>query len=322
MKLLLVGNYGVQNLGDEALRESVVRGFPEHSWTIVSARPAAPNEVPRLPCGVRSFFRPWWRTVRAYIRADAVVFGGGSLFTDHESIVAPYLWWVHAMMARVLRKPLLLSFQGVGPLTTPLGLFFARSVIEHAGYVSVRDPASFARILSWNMQTEPVLSFDPALTLFAEQVPAPTPGKLVLIPRSNTTDAFIQAATEEMQGTWEEISILLMHATEEDRQAADRLKRVARHHAVTVQEPETVSEFLKAISSASFVLSQRFHGALAALAMGIPYRVLPQVPGDKLSMLADPGEREELLRLVEEGMRTLKESLDQIGGAASPVVQE
>jgi polysaccharide pyruvyl transferase WcaK-like protein len=312
MKLLLVGNYGVQNLGDEALRQSVMRRFPEHAWTIVSAKPSAPNEVPRLPCGFRSFFHPWWRTIMAYVRSDAVVFGGGSLFTDHESMFAPLLWWVHASVARVLRKPLLCAFQGIGPLSTSLGLFLTRSVIEHASYVSVRDPASFARIRSWSMRTEPVLSFDPALTLFSEYTAARVPGRLVLIPRSNSTEAFIQAATEEMQGQWEEVTVILMHATDADRNAADRLKRVTRRKAVTVLEPTNVQEFLRAVSGASFVLSQRFHGALAALAMGTTYHVLPQVPGDKLSMLREPGELTDLFALVEEGMKTLAEALQTL----------
>lgn len=310
MKLLLIGNYGVGNIGDEALRESMLRIFPEHEWTVVSARPDEKNEVPRLPCGLRSLFRPWWKTIAAYMRADAVVFGGGSLFTDHESLFAPFLWWVHGTFARLLWKPRILAFHGIGPLSSPLAMYFARSVVEHATFVSVRDPASLARIRSWNMRTEPIETFDLAFTAFTAVAAQPSPGRLVLIPRSNSSEAFLEAAKKQLAGEYEEIVVLLMQAHEGDRSFAERLKTIARHKAVTVVEPQTVTEFLDHIKTASFVLSQRYHGALAALAMNISYDVIPQVPGDKISMLRDLGSSKgAMLTLLEQGTESLRAAL-------------
>jgi len=74
MRLLLVGNYGVGNLGDEALKEYFLTRFPEIDWIVVSANPRT-GEVARLPMGIRSFFwLRWMATLRAYREADGVVF--------------------------------------------------------------------------------------------------------------------------------------------------------------------------------------------------------------------------------------------------------
>ncbi|MBI5155969.1 hypothetical protein HZA45_01700, partial [Candidatus Peregrinibacteria bacterium] len=95
MRCVLIGNYGTGNFGDEALRSYFLKSFPEIEWQVVSARPTA-DELPRLPAGPRSLFTTkWFRTIKALRHCDAVVFGGGTLFTDSESVFACFLWWLH-----------------------------------------------------------------------------------------------------------------------------------------------------------------------------------------------------------------------------------
>ena len=114
MRLLMVGNYGDGNVGDEALREYFLRRYTSHRWTVLSAHPSTPQELPRLPSGIRSFLSfKWLRTLNQLPDFDAVVFGGGSLFTDIESPLACILWWLHVRAARFFGKPVLLAFQGV-----------------------------------------------------------------------------------------------------------------------------------------------------------------------------------------------------------------
>jgi len=110
---LLIGNYGAGNLGDELLREAHLRNETNVQWTVCSASPKD-GQLPRLPLGVRSFLTtPWWRTFTALRNVDAVVFGGGTLFTDGESIRACMLWWWHAFIAHVFGQPILLADQGI-----------------------------------------------------------------------------------------------------------------------------------------------------------------------------------------------------------------
>lgn len=308
MRLVLVGNYGDHNLGDEMLRSYFLRTFPEHNWTIVSARPNGANEVPRLPFGIRSFFRPWWKTIDAIKNADALIYGGGSLFTDTESWKAPVLWWTYAVLARMFRKRIILAFQGVGPFRTGIGMWCSRSAIEHAHFVSVRDPHSLARIKSWNLKTDPTLSSDPAILEFARTHAAPESGHLVIIPRSNSTEIFLRAAERLISGDWERVTVLLMQASDRDRVYAQRLMKIAEKYTVEMREPTSQDDFLQIVGSAAHVLSQRYHGALAAIAMGIPCEIIPQEVGDKLSSLLET-DGTAMMERVRMGENALREAL-------------
>ena len=169
MKCVLIGNFGVGNLGDEALKEYFLQEF-SIDWTIVSAHPRASNEVARLPGGLRSFLGfKWVKTIAAYRQCGAVVFGGGSLFTDAESVFAVALWWLHAQCAFFFRKPVHLAFQGIGPFRTRLGERLSRSVCRKSATISVRDLQSYNRVGEWGLSRKCIQSFDPVISLIESQ---------------------------------------------------------------------------------------------------------------------------------------------------------
>ena len=96
MRYLLVGNYGVGNAGDEILKDYFLERFPGIEWIVCSACPVS-GEVWRLPAGVRSFLSfKWLYTLWVLRKSDGMVFGGGSLFTDVESVRACFVWFAHA----------------------------------------------------------------------------------------------------------------------------------------------------------------------------------------------------------------------------------
>jgi len=315
MRCVLVGNYGVGNLGDEALQKFFLDTFPGVEWTVMSARPSRPGEVPRLPCGFRSFFRPWWRTLRAYRRADAVVFGGGSLFTDVESVYACLLWWWHAFVARVFRRPILIAFQGIGPFRSSLGNRLARWVVKHAVHVSVRDEASYQRVQSWNLNKEIVQTFDPVYAVFAnikfEMIEC---SRIVLIPRANSGESFLIEASRVLDEHHGDPVRLVLLQPDHEEFVVQRITSLTRGLCEVVSVA-TVEQLITALSDALIVVSERYHGTLAALALGLPTVVCPQDTGDKLDtlrILIEQGgaeERERLLALVGEGITALWEAL-------------
>ena len=131
MRCVLVGNYSVGNIGDEALKEYFLSEFPDISWSVVSANPTDPRDVPRLPLGIRSLFTNWWKTINAIRHADALIFGGGSLFTDIESVWACVIWRAYALLASWCKVPVMLAFQGAGPCKinrcqTPIPIYCTR----------------------------------------------------------------------------------------------------------------------------------------------------------------------------------------------------
>lgn len=286
MRCLLIGNYGVGNLGDEALKEYFVTRFPEVEWVVLSADPTGAREVPRLPFGLRSLLTtPWWKTLRAVRISDAVVFGGGSLFTDVESVRACLLWWWHAFVARLFRKPVLLAFQGIGPFTTRVGEWCARNVLRRAAFISVRDEESGRRARE-GATIGVIDSADPVLMLF-DAAHRTTPGDaLAIIPRQNSGGDFRRRAMDAAEGDrTSPVIILSMQPDSPLEQECCRALAQAIGPRTERRPVRSLRELTAVLTGCSRVITARYHGALAALALGIETEIIPQHPGDKLDAL-------------------------------------
>lgn len=288
MKAVLIGNYGVGNFGDEALKEYFLRAYPDVQWTVLSAHPRG-GELARLPAGIRSFFgTPWWKTLGAIRRADAVVFGGGTLFTDIESVKACVLWGIHAAVARFFRVPVHLAFQGIGPFKTPLGERIARWVVRRAATISVRDEASASRIADWRKNTEVIQTFDPIFSLFVEKkLEHRAQNVYVLIPRHNSGRNFMGAVefhTTNLRHSAIEIALFQPDDAGE-RKAVETLRR--SYPQANVRTIRTTDDLMLLLSRASHCITQRFHGALAAVAAGVPLSTVSQAAGDKISTIPE-----------------------------------
>lgn len=83
----------------------------------------------------------------------------------------------------------------------------------------------------------------------------------------------------------EHVRILLMEPSQEKTVLTEMRSLLPDEIAPEVHDAETVDGLLSGFADASFVLTQRYHGGMAALAMGVPYETVPQAPGDKLSTL-------------------------------------
>lgn len=215
-------------------------------------------------------------------KSDGVVFGGGSLFTDSESVHACVLWAIYAFAAWCLGKPTYLAFQGVGPFRTAVGEAIARWVFGHAVFVSVRDHVSCERVKKWGVR-KVIQSFDPVFALLCAKDGSIQTSKLLLvIPRHNSSREFWDRVSQMRCGQWTE---------------------------VRVSEPQTLSALCDELARASFLLTQRYHAGIAAIALGVPFEVVPQVSGDKLDALQH--EEHDRLKLVER-VRSGEEALRRV----------
>ena len=306
---MLIGNYGVGNLGDEALRDYFLREFAEVQWQVVSAEPQA-GELPRLPGGLRSLLRPWWKTIAGLWKADLVVLGGGSLFTDVESLYACFLWWWHVALSRLLGQPVHVAFQGYGPFRSTLGAWLGRSAIAMAEAVSVRDVESKTRIESQGMNKKVILSFDPVykeiLALNEEKMNTRIKNVYVIIPRRNPTKAFWAAVSNLQTDRYDAMHILSLQPDDvvEQRTCAAIAKVLPTAHIIRIR---SLLELVSACKDVSGILTQRYHGALAGLALGLAVDIIPQRPNDKLAALSIEN-RSEWLTRIDAGEAVLREA--------------
>jgi polysaccharide pyruvyl transferase WcaK-like protein len=289
MRCLLIGNFGVSNLGDEALKDYFLERYPNVDWKVVSGSPKGPQDTPRLPTGIRSLFMlKWLKTLQEYRRCDAIVFGGGSLFTDAESVRACLLWWVHALPARVFRKPIHLAFQGIGPFKSRLGWWLTLSVCRSAATISVRDSLSYGRLRSRGLSKKCVQSCDPIYSLFkANKSSKCSQNVLIVIPRNNSSVKCATAARLAFQSTsWDDVRVLSMKPDDESEIRYCQSLIDTELNGATLVEVRSIEEILQNIADSGLVVSERYHGALAALVLGKKVEIVSQTDGDKLSSLS------------------------------------
>jgi polysaccharide pyruvyl transferase WcaK-like protein len=248
-----------------------------------------------------------------------VVFGGGSLLTDTESSFACFLWGWHARIAQFFGKPILLAFQGIGPFRTKRGEQWAQRVVACSSFVSVRDIASKRRIERWSLNRKVVQSFDPVFSLLsAYKMPNSTKNVLAIFPRNSYDTNLVLRLRQVLQSRApEEILFVLMQPSSE-RPIVARIQKETSVQG-SVLEVTSLAQLQEALGSVSRVISQRYHGAIAALAAGKEVMIIPQIRGDKLDelqgMLQRGVQSEDLLNQVEIGESVLRKTLNAIASA-------
>jgi polysaccharide pyruvyl transferase CsaB len=151
-KILLCGNYGAGNLGDEAILAGFLRQL-EGDITVMSANPAATTKefgvpsVGRVPSGFRSNLKALLspgqlrETKKAISDCDCFVLGGGTLLTD-EPPASMFVWGAQLKAVFKQNKPIEIRAGGVGPFHSDWARKRATSILENATTITVRDQKS------------------------------------------------------------------------------------------------------------------------------------------------------------------------------------
>lgn len=180
-KLLIIGNYGAGNLGDDAILGGILTDLKKVAWkgeVLVTCGPQKTStdvykqikRIPFMPSGLKSRFARTQVKIakRNFDSIDMAIMGGGGLFTDSESVRAPYIWYKQAKALIRAKKPYLIYGQSVGPLKSMWSRYFAKKVFKNAKAILVRDQESLHMLRKWGL--EATLGTDPALSWLTEEL--------------------------------------------------------------------------------------------------------------------------------------------------------
>lgn len=186
MTIGIVGNYGNDNQGDEAILEGMIVQFEQaydldRSEIIVfSNNPSQTREKfgvqsealyrkeKNSPLSLFATIREKIATIR---KLDILVIGGGGILMDlyRNGLV---LFGVYGWMAKRTRTPFVIYGAGAGPINTWFGKRVLRSLVKGAELVTVRDENSKALLASIGVKKPIHVITDPA---FYVPAPASTP---------------------------------------------------------------------------------------------------------------------------------------------------
>lgn len=138
-RVFLVGYYGVDNLGDEAIRWAIERAARELGVDVVHYATRDRNDPDPRSVPIRLRAAP--RYLAAILAADRLVLGGGGILKD-EGMRLPLELAATAVVARLLGRRVTLLGVGVGPFYSRSGRWLIRLTARLAQVRTVRDEAS------------------------------------------------------------------------------------------------------------------------------------------------------------------------------------
>jgi polysaccharide pyruvyl transferase WcaK-like protein len=138
-RLLLIGNFGNGNVGDDAiLLQASAAASAQGDVTILSRRP---ENTRKLVPEARSVTMVSGQALSAFFRTDVVVLGGGGIFGKGLPPLVSMLPFV-LLMAEAMGKQVEIRSIGAYPDMPAPVAWALRRVVRHARFVSARDAAS------------------------------------------------------------------------------------------------------------------------------------------------------------------------------------
>lgn len=258
-KILLIGSYGSGNLGDEALKELSLKILEKkYECFVLTGDPRKESEAIHFPFGLRSLIKmKWIKSFRLLKKSDAVLFAGGGLFAEHETIKAILLWSSQIFWAWFFRKPIHLIGQSVGPFKTKLGKSLTAWSLSKASSITVRDAASAETIKTHF----PKIKFQKSTDLcFGYEPKENNPKKRIALNLRpwKENSAILKGIIENYEEKGYEI-----HAIAMDRSDKKTLASFAK-----VKTFQTFDELITFLSTCEFCLGMRLHFLIAAALSG------------------------------------------------------
>lgn len=157
-KVLVIGNYGDGNLGDEAILDVIISqlyAIRIKNITVVSRNPKKLKKLHNN--NIKCISPP--DLIKNFFCYDTIVIGGGTIFTDHPSLLI-YILTLASLFWSIFRKKVIFLNIGYSNSTPRILKFMTIMPINLAKYVSVRDRKSLENLRKLGIKKPIELSHD------------------------------------------------------------------------------------------------------------------------------------------------------------------
>ena len=293
-KMIICGNYGAGNLGDEAVLRGIINEFKgEFELTVMSANPTQTHQefgvhtIKHIPSGIRSWTRSvfskdgqkeWKATQQAIDRCDVFLLGGGTLLTDTpwQSII---IWAKQVEAALEKGKELWIHGSGIGPLRGDFARKQAKKILQKATRVSVRDHRSLqeARDLKCTIAT---LINDPVFNVkWNPENPQKRENQVIIVPREwsqnqeQTINAFAETVLHLSQKGKKIIGIPFDTSNTKDEELLEKIfeKSGVKENTKIWKEYHNEQDIMKLMSQSECVIGMRLHSLILAEITKTPF---------------------------------------------------
>lgn len=279
-KIFLFGFYGYGNLGDEILLEKSLRLLSEYDniseVTVLSPKiPRILRENLEINFELTNVSKyNFLKLLKTINSCDLIIGGGGGIFQDETSLRSFLYYSTLVRYALLMKKPVLLLAQSLGPLKNNLSRRIMKKILRaDLVYPIMRDPVSYrySKLFSKNA----LLSADLAFVNNMEErnfVEKDSEKISLAIKKPINNSEFFNIL--ELMG-FKKIDLLLFFPKEEEKTALRNLDELKKRFEVSVSIG--YNRIVNSIATSSLVFTQRLHGAILSLILSTKF-ISPRNP--------------------------------------------
>jgi polysaccharide pyruvyl transferase WcaK-like protein len=293
--ILIMGWYGTETTGDKGILAGIIKLLEEayqtpnfclSTYNIQFTKKtlkqlAVEDKVKLIDTGLINFFRE-------VKKVDVVVVGGGPLMEDQEMLN----WWIKLLIARLMRKRVILFGNGVGPIRTKLVGKIVNRIISLSNIKVIRDHESIKYLnkrnkLMVNILCDPAMFFVNPYNRVNNMV---KDKKIIGInvrdwPKSYkgemNGDHYVEKIVDLVSSIkiWDKIIMIPMdtrHASDDRvifRTMKDRFINIYKYvenDIEIIEDEKSPLEVIDIMKKTDFFIGMRFHSNIFSLLSGVP----------------------------------------------------
>jgi len=276
-KILIFGNFGAVNFGDEAILKGLLTKISQRKWQVcvISNNPVLTKNNFKLnaifppPFGLKSFCRfNFWKTLKEIKKANFIFFGGGCLFQDKERF-AFSMWSFFLGICLFFKKKIALIASSID-IDKNISKYCTKKLFKKISFFSLRDQDSVKILTKLKIpQFKINLATDAAFFLRRKiMLPKKRKGILLILHGKNISEKnkiVIKKFVQFLKKKQEIVSCLAMQKNiTHDYKWAKELK-------IPLHEADNIEKVRKIISSSKIVITSRLHGSILAMLSSVPF---------------------------------------------------
>jgi len=287
-RIVISGYYGFNNSGDDAILKAIVKDVKDACSDIeITALSKNPQSTMQT-YGIKAVNRfNLLKVIREIYRSDLLISGGGSLLQDVTSTRSIVYYLAIMYMANILKKPVMIYANGIGPVNKKFNRLFTKKVLNKVNLITLRDLNSKKTLEDINVNnnniyvtSDPVFTLKPAeehvisKILFDEGVPQDRPLVAISIREwtasRNLKETIVKTIEYIDQMYNANVLLVPMHYPEDLSISKEVKDSVCTKNCYLLTKNYSVEEIMGLINKMEIIVAMRLQSLIYAATQGVP----------------------------------------------------
>lgn len=286
--VLMSGYYGFDNLGDEAILQSICRNIKaadeDIGITILSQNPEKTEKL----YGYRAVHRfSVFKIIAEMRHCNALISGGGSLLQDKTSTRSLLYYLFIIRLGKLMGKKIMLYANGIGPVDKPRNRRRVRTAVSRTDVITLRDVNSAEELRRMEVERDDMrVTADPVFTM--NSAPKERGLELLRINSVPEDKPFVTVSVRNWKGIEQTgfcgkiaelcdyihtnhsryIVFIAMHS--DDMNLGRKIRGMMENESYIIDTTCTPEELMSVMSQADFALSMRLHALIFSARVAVP----------------------------------------------------